>query len=331
MAADHVIRLALVGYGRIAPKHLEVFRALGCEFVACCNRSAPGREKATRDGGIERTYAKIDEMLERERPDGVVSCASLDQVFATAQQILPFAVPTLLEKPPGTSLAEFDELESLAARHRTPVMVGLNRRNYTVLRKAVADAGGPEAITAVFVEWSEDPAHCLRRGLTESQVERMVFGNSLHGLDLLTQLAGPIAEPLVLGRNLGEPFRWLMSLQGISQRGALATFQSTWDSPGGWRLVFCTPGRRYTFAPLETCQVSETGSKELRPIEPDECDRQFKPGFFGQSLAFLEMIRSGEAPAGQRLADSRPPMFLAERLTQTCLRTVTQPGGSLKC
>ena len=38
----------------------------------------------------------------------------------------------------GTSLAEFDELENLAARHGTPVMVGLNRRNYTVLRNALA-------------------------------------------------------------------------------------------------------------------------------------------------------------------------------------------------
>jgi predicted dehydrogenase len=319
------MRLALVGYGRIAPKHLEVFRGMGCEFVACCNRSAEGREKATREGGIQRTYATIDEMLKRERPDGVISCASIDQVFATAQQILPFGIPTLLEKPPGTSLAEFDELENLAARHGTPVMVGLNRRNYTVLRNALADAGGLEAVTAVFVEWSEDPGHCLRRGLSEHQVERMIFGNSLHGLDLLAQLAGAVTEPSVLARNLGDPFRWLMSLQGISDRGVLATFQSTWDSPGGWRLTFCTPGRRYTFAPLETCQMSESGSKEVRHIEPDECDRKFKPGFFGQAAAFLKTIRAGMAPAGQRLADSRPAMVLAQHLTQACVQPITHP------
>src|SRR6185295_10063877 len=202
------------------------------------------------------------------------------------------------------SIAEFDQLAPLAARHKTPVMVGLNRRHYSVVQKAIADAGGREAITAAFVEWSEDPGHCLRRGLSEHQVERMIFGNSLHGLDLLTHLAGAIVNPLVVTRNLGEKFRWLMSLQGVSERGTVATFQSTWDSPGGWRLTFCTPGRRYTFAPLETCQVSETGVKESRQIEPDEQDRKYKAGFYGQSSAFLSMIRTGAAPERQRLADS---------------------------
>jgi predicted dehydrogenase len=171
----------------------------------------------------------------------------------------------------------------------------------------------------------------LRRGLTEPQVERMIFGNSLHGLDLLVHLAGEIPQPQALSINLGAPYRWMMSLQGVSDRGVLGTFQSTWDSPGGWRLVFCTRGRRYTFAPLETCQMSEAGSKEPRAIEPDECDRQFKPGFFGQASAFLETIRRGEAPAGQQLADSRPAMTLAELLTELCLgrsgHAAARPGN----
>ena len=41
-------------------------------------------------------------------------------------------------------------------------MVGLNRRYYSVLTSAVEDAGGPEAITAVFVDWSEEPEYLLR-------------------------------------------------------------------------------------------------------------------------------------------------------------------------
>jgi predicted dehydrogenase len=321
MAACDVTRLAVIGYGRIAPRHMEVLRALGCEFVAACNRSQAGRSKARTEGGIPHTYTSIAEMLERERPDGVVCSVSFDQVYAAAQEIIPFQFPTLLEKPPGTSVAETIELQRLASRHGTPVMVGLNRRHYSVLQRAVEDAGGLEAITAVFVEWSEAPEGFLDRGFTPEQVSRMVYGNSLHGLDLLAYLAGAMPEAKFIGRNLGEPFRWLMALQGVSERGVLGSFHSTWDSPGGWRLTFCSRARRYTFAPLESCQVLERGGGEPRSIEPDETDQRFKPGFYGQARAFIEMMATGEVPQRTSLASALPAIALAEGLTQACSPT----------
>jgi predicted dehydrogenase len=328
MAADHVTRLALVGYGRIAPKHLEAFRALGAEFVAACNRSAEGRHKAEHEGGIPRTYAAIHEMLDRERPDGVVCCASMPNVYGAAIELLNHGVPTLLEKPPGTSLDEFRHLCELAQQKRAAVMIGLNRRHYSVVRKALDDCGGPDAVTAAFVEWSEDPRYLLARGFSREEVSRMVFGNTLHGLDLLVHLAGPIDEPAVVGHDLGDPLRWMMALQGVSRRGALASFHSTWDSPGRWRLSFCSPGRRYVFAPLETCQVSETGVKDVRPIEPDEVDTRFKPGFFAQAQAFLRAVATGEVPPQYNLDSAGPAMRLADALTGACLGAVWEATKS---
>jgi predicted dehydrogenase len=309
-------RLALVGYGRIASRHLEVFRALGCEIVAACNRSAQGRERATAEGGVPAVYADIAEMLEREKPDGVVCSASFDQVYHAARTILPWGIPTLLEKPPGTSLSELSQLQALAARHATPVMVGVNRRHYSVVQRAVDDAGGLDAITAVFVDWSEDPAAFARRGFTPRQVARMIFGNSLHGLDLLVFLAGPIAAPRIVAHDFGQ-LRWTMALAGMSDRGVLGTFQSSWDAPGPWRVSFCASSRRYTFAPLETCRVSERGVSGERVIEPEECDRRFKAGFHRQAALFMRMIETGQPPAIASLEAARPGMALAEQLTMS--------------
>jgi predicted dehydrogenase len=313
-------RLALVGYGRIAPRHLEVFRALECEIVASCNRSERGRQKAMGEGGIPRTYPAIDAMLDRERPDGVICCASADQMANAAAKILPFGIPTLLEKPPGISLAELATLKQLSQQHKSPVMVGLNRRFYSVLTRAIEDAGGPEAVTAVFVDWSEEPEYLLRdRGFSPAQVAQRIYGNSLHGLDLLAFLAGDIASPSVIGLNFGEPFRWMMSLQGVSRQGVLGSFQSTWDSPSRWRLVFCSRKRRYQFAPLESCVVSELEKKETRTIEPDELDKQFKPGFYRQACTFLQMIDDRQVSKLHGLECAEVSMTLAERLTKACL------------
>ena len=324
MVARHMKRLALIGYGRIAPRHLEVFRALECEIVASCNRSERGRQKATSEGGIPRTYSDVAAMLDKERPDGVICCASADQMANAAGKILPFGIPTLLEKPPGISLAELAVLKAAAAGHKTPVMVGLNRRYYSVLTSAIEDAGGPEAITTVFVDWSEEPEYLLRdRGFSPQQVAQRVYGNSLHGLDLLAFLSGDIAAPSVIGRSFGEPFRWMMSLQGVSQRGVLATFQSTWDSPSRWRLVFCSRKRRYQFAPLESCVVSELEKKETRTIEPDELDKKFKPGFYRQARTFLELINTRQVPPLHGLESAKQSMVLAELLTEACIKNAT--------
>jgi predicted dehydrogenase len=313
VAADHVTpRIALVGYGRIAPKHVEALRAAGADVVAACNRSEAGRASAA-SGGIPKTYASIREMLDQERPDGVVCTASFAGIHEAARQILPSGVPTLLEKPPGTSLAELDELIALADTHGTPVVVGLNRRHYGVVRRAVEDAGGFDQITAVAVEWSEDPAHVLQRA-SAAEVAKLVFANSLHGLDLLTFLAGAVPSPSIVARSLGEPFRWQMALQGVSTRGALATFSSTWDSPGRWRLSFDVPGRRYVFAPLEACTVLERGRPE-RTIAPPEEDVRYKAGFHRQAEVFLATIRTRTAPTELDLRSARPAMALAQALT----------------
>jgi predicted dehydrogenase len=242
----------------------------------------------------------------------------MPHVYGAAVELLEQGVATLLEKPPGTTLDEFRHLCELAESKRAAAMIGLNRRHYSVVRKALEDCGGPDKVTAVFVEWSEDPRHLHERGFSDDEIARMVFGNSLHGLDLLTHLAGPVDEPDVLGRELGEPLRWMMALQGLSRRGALASFHSTWDSPGRWRVSFCSPGRRYVFAPLESCQVSEAGVKEPRAIEPDEVDMRFKPGFFAQAQVFLRAIAAGEAPPQYNLASAAPAMRLADALTRAC-------------
>jgi predicted dehydrogenase len=311
-------RLAIIGCGNIAPKHVEVLRALDCNVVAAVNRSPEGHRRATGETGIPVSYESIAEMMDRQRPDGVVCCPTFDQIYHVAKELIPYRVPLLLEKPAGTTLEEFDELCVLSAEYRAPVMVGLNRRHYSVVRQALAEVGGPSAIRAVFIEWSEDPAHLRRRGLTDEQIARWIFGNSIHGLDLLTYLTGAIPDPQISTLVSEGDFAWYMGLVGQSDRAALGSFRSSWGSPGRWRLDVCTPDRRYVFAPLETCEVHERGVPKTRAIMPDEFDQRFKPGFWHQAQALLEMIDRGSTPDEYCLESARPAMSLAEALTQAC-------------
>jgi predicted dehydrogenase len=314
-------RLALAGYGWMAAHHVEAFRALGVETIAACNRSERGRRRAREEGAIASTYESATEMVEREGPDAVLVTASVLSQFELTRELIPLGIPLLVEKPPGTSAAEADELASLAAHHRTPVMVALNRRFYSVLRRALARVGGREAVTRVEVEWSEDPENMVRLGHPSEIVPRLVFANSLHGLDLLTLFAGRLGRVTVTGDNLdpaGTAPRWQMAAHGIGETGVAASFRSTWTEAVPWRLSFATASAHVVSAPLETAVIHHDGGV-FETIDPDEEDRRLKPGLLGQARAFLEVVRERTVrwPACS-LDESRAAMDLAEALTRAC-------------
>ncbi len=314
--------LALVGYGGIAGRHLEVFRALGAQVVAACNRSREGRERARDEGGIPRTYADPLEMVASERPAGLVVCVNVLSLFEVTKALIPLGVPVLVEKPPGVSPAETRELAALAEACGTPVMVGLNRRFYSVYHRALERLGGREAVTGVWVEWSEDPMRMLQLGHPPALLPLLNFANSLHGIDLLPFFGGRVEVTRVWGRNLdpaGAALRWQMSLDGLGEGGAVVHFASSWDVPGRWRLVVDGPGVRMISAPLETATLLARGASP-ETVEPSPEDVQFKPGFFGQAAHFLAVVR-GERPVNWPACSLREAvvgMELAALLGEAC-------------
>ncbi|HAR97336.1 MAG TPA: hypothetical protein DCS11_00215 [Syntrophus sp. (in: bacteria)] len=313
-------RIGLIGYGFIAQKHIEVFRALGAEVVATCNRSEAKRREARERWGIAAGYSDPLEMADREQPDALLLTAGIEAVAPLARTLLPLHLPMLIEKPPGLSLEETRGLAALAREHGTPAMVGLNRRFYSVYHRALERMGGRGAVTGVNVEWSEDPPGLLAAGVPAEQIPLYVYANSLHGVDLLPFFAGAIPSPAVWGRDLdpaGGQYRWQMALDGVAERGARVHFASNWDVPGRWRLVVDAPDARMVSAPLETALILARG-KGVEEVSPSDEDKRFKPGFHGQAAFFLEVVRDGrpvEWPACG-LPEALPGMEICERLTR---------------
>jgi len=314
------IRLCILGFGSIAEKHLEVFRALRADVCASCNRSEEGRTRARVKGGIPKTYADLLEMVEREKPDGLLVTVSAISLAEVARQVIPLGIPVLLEKPPGLSLAETEELARLVLKTGTKVMVGLNRRFYSVYHRALDAMGGREAVTGVAVEWSEDPILMRELGYPEEVIRGLNFANSLHGIDLLPFFGGAKLAGQARGRVLpGGLYRWQMAFDGESERGALLYFASSWDVPGRWRLVVDAPDVRMVSAPLESAALLRRG-KAAEEIAPSDEDRRFKPGFHGQAKAFLEAVWTGEAPPWPAcsLDEACISMRVADQLNAAC-------------
>lgn len=181
----------------------------------------------------------------------------------------------------------------------------------SVFLKAIDECGGKEMITSVSIEWSQNPEHLIsNRKLSNDHTSRYIFGNSIHGIDLMPWLSGPLEKSSVYVRNLGGPFRWFMNVRGISSKGTMCAFSSSWDNPVPWRVTFAVHNRRYVLAPRERCTIQVNGVREMGEIEPSEDDKLYKARFYEQAKLFV----SGEFH-GKGMESINEPMRLAQQLT----------------
>lgn len=281
-------KVAVIGYGNIAKKHIDVFRNLGVEVVASSNRSLEKNTLAREEAGIPKTYVDFHQMILSERLDGLIVCVSFWEMYNVLKEVIPYGIPILAEKPTSTSYREHLSLVELARKHNTLVMVGLNRRHYSVLSKAINLAGGKSEITSVMVEWSENPRHLIaKRGLNAEQIGKYIFGNSIHGIDLMLWLAGELEDSSLFTANFGDPFQWIMNFSGKSKTQVLCNFNSSWKNHVPWRVVFTSLDKRFVMAPLEKCFFTSGSNTEYSEILPNKEDIDFKAGFCAQARVFI--------------------------------------------
>lgn len=76
---------------------------------------------------------------------------------------------------------------------------------------------------------------------------------------------------------------------GISTEGALFSYHANWEAPGRWVIEILTKKRRFLFKPMESLQVQILGSVAVNAVELDDTlDKDFKPGIYLQTKAFIE-------------------------------------------
>jgi hypothetical protein len=130
---------------------------------------------------------------------------------------------------------------------------------------------------------------------------------------MVTFFGGEIETSNIITHSFGNPFRWYMQYSGKSKEGKLVSFSSTWDHPVPWKLVLSSKGKRYEFAPLETCKVFYTNQSTVEEIEINVLEKKFKTGFVSQMKAFKNLVELPKFENIHNLESCIPAMKIAER------------------
>lgn len=132
-------RIAVAGAGLIGRAHIAALRASPtCELAGVVDPSpAAGAD-----------FSSIEELLEKDRPHGVVLATPNRLHVPQALQCIEAGLPVLVEKPLASALAEGEKL----VQARGKVLVGHHRAHSPIMAKAkqVVDSGALGRLVAVM-------------------------------------------------------------------------------------------------------------------------------------------------------------------------------------
>lgn len=197
--AGRKIRIALVGCGRIAPKHFEAIEAHAerVELVGVCDTDSDALQAAVERTGVQG-FDSLRELLERSDADMVVLCTPSGLHPAQAAAIAAAGRHVMTEKPMATRWADGKHMvEACDVAGVRLFVVKQNRRNATLqlLKRAVEQKRfGRIFMVNLNVFWSRPQSYydsAKWRGTWEFDGGALM-NQASHYVDLLDWLVGPV-------------------------------------------------------------------------------------------------------------------------------------------
>ncbi|MCU6710427.1 Gfo/Idh/MocA family oxidoreductase [Paenibacillus sp. J5C_2022] len=212
-----LLRIGLVGCGRIAEKHVMALTKLReeAELTAICDISAERLEQFGRrirhpHYPAVRQYSSVEEMLASDGIDLVTIATSSDSHAPLVRQALRAGKHVLVEKPLALTLDEAREIVREAeARHLT-LAVSFQARylpQIVAIKRAVTgNKFGTLAHGVVSMRWHRSEAYYAEASWREEwQRGGGLFMNQcIHYVDLLQWLMGPVASVYAQGGVYGQ-------------------------------------------------------------------------------------------------------------------------------
>ena len=284
-------KIWIIGAGTIASEYVKVLQSLGEDFIVI-GRGAESANSFFNKTGVRPIEGGLDLFLQTnpEKPERVINCVQSRNLAETNIRLLDYGAYYILSEKPGFYPYEEHSLKQAIERNRGEVFVAYNRRFFSSVLAAeriVKDDGGLLSFNFEFTEWKHvfDKFPESRKG----ELRYHFIGNSTHVVDLAFFLGGiPKEISCYSNGTVGWHTPANFSGAGVTENDVLFSYNANWNSPGRWAVELLTPKHRIYLKPMEQLQLQDQGSVRIYPVEIDDhLDKEFKPGFYLETKAFL--------------------------------------------
>ena len=283
----------LIGAGQMAVDYHKVLNDLDVPYMVV-GRGESSAKSFKIKTGIKPFVGGLKTFLSEnpKKCTHAIVAVGVELLAETTKQLLKYGIKNILvEKPGGLNKEEIESVAKLTTEKDANVFVAYNRRFYASVLKAkeiIEMDGGVTSFNFEFTEWS----HKIEPLKTAEGVkENWFLANSTHVVDLAFYLGG---QPIEISSFVSGGLDWhpsgsIFSGAGLSERGALFSYQANWESAGRWSVEMLTKEHRLILRPLEKLQIQKRGSVKVDFVEGIDysLDEKYKPGLFLQVKYFL--------------------------------------------
>lgn len=279
----------LIGTGPMARSYAEVLTAQQRRFRVVSRMPARAAEFGEQVGASGWTTLSC--LQARDLAGPVIVCTTPETLATVTTTVIEGGARQVLVEKPGALCS--DELASIADRAHVrdaDVRIAANRRFYG----AVLDLANrleddpPVAATFDFTEW---PERVEASGRTPATLARWALANSVHVVDTLTHLLGPLTPTDV---HVGDRDRLPWHPSGATFVGSgrcgetPVSWASSWIAPGRWSIEIRTRSASYLLAPMEELRVRRPESMQWEVLPRTDVDVMHKPGVHRMVDAFAD-------------------------------------------
>jgi predicted dehydrogenase len=234
-------RIAVAGAGTIGLAHIAALRASPTCALAAIVDPSPAAAKAAAEARVS-LFSSIDELLQKERPDGVVLATPNPLHVPHALQCLDAQLPVLLEKPLAPSVDEGSRLVEFVERNRSRMLIGHHRAHSPIMAKAkeVVESGVLGRLVAVMGSaMFFKPDHYFAEAAWRREPGAgPILLNMIHEVHNLRMLCGEIVAVQAFASHAvrGFPVEDTVALSLQFASGALGSFMlsDTAACPRSW-------------------------------------------------------------------------------------------------
>lgn len=282
----------IIGAGGIAREYAKVLKALGKEFI-CIGRSEKTAKEFEEATGTTAVAGGLENFLATQpgQPKAAIVATNLGSLSANTISLIKYGVKRVFCEKPGFLFPnELEEVAELSKVKGAEVYYAYNRRFFAATlaaEKVIEEDGGLRSFNFEFTEWG----HVISQyNKPHDELSNWFYVNSTHVIDLAFFLGGNPIEMSCYSKDAAE---WHKPINfagaGHTDKDVLFNYQANWDAPGRWAVEMLTSKHRIYLKPMEQLQLQDKGSVKVYPVVIDDhLDKEFKPGFYLETKAFLE-------------------------------------------
>ena len=282
----------IIGAGNMAREYAKVLKALDKEFV-CIGRGEKSAKEFKEATGVEAIEGGLGKYLaiKPALPEAVIVASIEKSHKDNCIALMNYGVHRILcEKPGFLFPTELEDVKKVQEQCGAEIYYAYNRRFYAATlaaEKVIEEDGGLRSFNFEFTEWG----HVIATyDFPKDTLANWFYANSTHVVDLAFFLGGNPVEMTCYAKDESD---WHKPINfagaGRTDKDVLFNYQANWDAPGRWAVELLTSKHRIYLKPMEQLQLQDKGSVKVYPVEIDDhLDKEFKPGLYLETKAFLD-------------------------------------------